>query len=63
MSFIEDPNQLNEPIVSLKLEHSTIDAKDSMSFDDLWPNVLFIDAIRLYEPTNTSNHARREVYL
>jgi phosphodiesterase/alkaline phosphatase D-like protein len=50
--FLDDPVVLDEPLTSLELELTTVDAGDAASFDFLWVNVLFADGTRLYEPTN-----------
>jgi len=52
LDFLDDSDVLDEPLTSLEIELTTVDAGDAGSADWLWVNVVFTDRTRLYEPTN-----------
>jgi len=53
MDYIDDSATLDEPIDTLELELSTVDANDAQSGTrNLFVNVVFVDDTRLYEPFN-----------
>ncbi len=52
MAYIDDAQVLLEPISSLELEITTVDAGNAKSGNALFVNVVFTDGTRLYEPLN-----------
>lgn len=52
MEFIDSIAILNEDLISLELEISTVDAHNAISGDLHYVNVVFSDGTRLYEPFN-----------
>jgi hypothetical protein len=52
MPYIDDPGTLSEPLTSLDLEVTTVNAAEAESFSRLFVNVVFTDGTRLYEPFN-----------
>ena len=52
MDHIDDVAILNEDLISLVLEISTVDANNASSGDNHYVNIVFSDGTRLYEPFN-----------
>ena len=52
MDYIDDAMILNEDLISLVLEISTVDANNASSGDNHYVNIVFSDGTRLYEPFN-----------
>ena len=52
MDYIDDTVILNEDLISLELEISTVDANNASSGDNHYVNIVFSDGTRLYEPFN-----------
>ncbi|WP_148685350.1 alkaline phosphatase D family protein [Candidatus Nitrosocosmicus hydrocola] len=52
MDYVDDIAILNEDLISLELEISTVDAHNADSSDLHYVNILFSDSTRLYEPFN-----------
>ena len=52
MEYIDNPEILNEDLISLELEISTVDAHYASSGDLHYVNIVFSDGTRLYEPFN-----------
>ena len=52
MEYIGNPEILNEDLISLELEISTVDAHYASSGDLHYVNIVFSDGTRLYEPFN-----------
>ncbi|HKU83305.1 MAG TPA: alkaline phosphatase D family protein [Candidatus Nitrosocosmicus sp.] len=52
MEYIDDTVILNEDLISLVLEISTVDANNASSGDNHYVNIVFSDGTRLYEPFN-----------
>ena len=56
MDHIDDIAILNEDLISLVLEISTVDANNASSGDNHYVNIVFSDGTRLYEPFNMKLH-------
>ena len=52
MDYVDDTAILNEDLISLELEISTVDANNASSGDNHYVNIVFSDGTRLYEPFN-----------
>ena len=52
MDYIDSVAILNEELIALELEISTIDAHNASSGDLHYVNIVFSDGTRLYEPFN-----------
>jgi alkaline phosphatase D len=52
MDYIDDTAVLNEDLISLELEISTVDANNASSGDNHYVNIVFLDGTRLFEPFN-----------
>lgn len=52
MNYIDSVTTLDEDLVSLELEISTVDANNASSGDLHYVNIVFSDGTRLYEPFN-----------
>ncbi len=52
MEYIDNAAILNENLISLELEISTVDAHNASSGDLHYVNIIFSDGTRLYEPFN-----------
>ena len=52
MDYVDDTAILNEDLISLELEISTVDANNASSGDKHYVNIVFSDGTRLYEPFN-----------
>jgi len=52
MDYIDNVAILNEDLISLELEISTVDAHNASSGDLHYVNIVFSDGTRLYEPFN-----------
>ena len=52
MEYIDNAAILNEDLISLELEISTVDAHNASSGDLHYVNIVFSDGTRLYEPFN-----------
>ncbi len=50
MDYVDDTAILNEELISLELEISTVDANNANSGDNHYMNIVFSDGTRLYEP-------------